>query len=135
MAISIGEIVEGKVVKTTNFGAFVRIEEGVEGLVHISELSNGFVQKVEDVVNVGDEVKVKVVSEKEGKIALSIKQATPKSTKPRNVDWFNDKEEENGDVSFEDKLSKFMKQSNENLQQARTRENKRSNNRRKNNNN
>ncbi len=132
MAISIGEIVEGKVVKTTNFGAFVKVEEGVEGLVHISELSDGFVQKVEDVVNVGDEVKVKVVSEKDGKIALSIKQAAPKTTKPSNVDWF--KEEESGDMSFEDKLSRFMKQSNENLQQARTRENKRSNNRRKNNN-
>lgn len=134
MAVSIGEIVEGKVVKTTNFGAFVKIEEGVEGLVHISELSSGFVQKVEDIVNVGDEVKVKVISEKDGKIAFSIKQATQRKTKPSDIDWAKISDDENKDMSFEDKLNKFLKQSNENLQQARTRENKRSNNRRKNNN-
>ncbi|MFB0972231.1 MAG: hypothetical protein QMB54_04525, partial [Neofamilia sp.] len=58
----------------------------------------------------------------------------PKSSKPSNVDWLKEKESENTDMSFEDKINKFMKQSNENLQQARTRENKRSNNRRKNNN-
>lgn len=134
MAISIGEIVNGKVVKTTNFGAFVKIEEGVEGLVHISELSNGYVKNVEDVVKVGDEVKVKIVSEKDGKIAMSIKQTIENKPRPAKKDWVSETKEDSKDMSFEDKLNKFIKQSNENLQQARTRENKRGNNRRKSNN-
>lgn len=134
MAISIGEIVNGKVVKTTNFGAFVKVEEGVEGLVHISELSDGYVKNVEDIVKVGDEVKVKIVSEKDGKIAMSIKQTTEKKNKPAQREWKTERREKPADMSFEDKLNKFIKQSNENIQQARTRENKRSNNRRKSNN-
>lgn len=133
MAVTIGEIVDGKVVKTTNFGAFVRIEEGVEGLVHISELSHDFVKNVEDVVNEGDEVKVKVISNKDGKIALSIKDTQEKDTAPKEFDWLGE-DKRSKDMSFEDKLNQFMKESNENLQQVRTRENKK-NNRRKNNSN
>lgn len=135
MAISIGEIVKGIVVKITNFGAFVKIEEGIEGLVHISELSNDFIKKVEDAVKVGDEVSVKIVSEKDGKYAFSIKKA--QSPKEKNNYFYSAEKIDNKrpeDMSFEDKLALFMKQSNENLQQARTRENKRSNNRRKSNN-
>lgn len=133
MEVTIGEIVDGKVVKTTNFGAFVRIAEGVEGLVHISELSHDFVKRVEDEVNVGDEVKVKIISNKDGKIALSIKETIEKDTTPAEFDWINGNEKSQ-DLSFEDKLNKFMKESNENLQQVRTRENKKHN-RRKNHNN
>lgn len=133
MEVTIGEIVDGKVVKTTNFGAFVRIAEGVEGLVHISELSHDFVKRVEDEVNVGDDVKVKIISNEDGKIALSIKETVEKDTTPAEFDWISGNEKSQ-DLSFEDKLNKFMKESNENLQQVRTRENKKHN-RRKNHNN
>ena len=75
--IEIGKIFKGKVVTVTAFGAFVEFIPGVEGLVHISKLENRRVAKVEDVVNVGDEIMVKVmeVDEKTGKISLSRKDA------------------------------------------------------------
>ena len=58
----VGSIVEGEIVNLTDFGAFVKLEEGVEGLIHVSELDNKRVEKPEDVVSVGDRVKVKVIS-------------------------------------------------------------------------
>lgn len=139
MAISIGEILDVTVIKTTKFGAFVKAQDGTEGLVHISELTHGFVNAVEDIVKVGDEVKVKVLSEKDGKISMSIKETMEKPNfKNKKKDLFKKEEVKQPtnpkDMSFEDKLSLFIKQSNENLQQARTRENKRGNNRRRNNN-
>ncbi len=71
-------ITGGKVTRTTQFGAFVELAPGVEGLVHISELDWKRVRKVEDVLNVGQSVKVKVISfdpEKQ-RISLSVKQTT-----------------------------------------------------------
>ncbi len=75
--IEVGKIFKGTVVTVTTFGAFVEFIPGVEGLVHISKLENRRVAKVEDVVNVGDEIMVKVmeVDEKTGKISLSRKDA------------------------------------------------------------
>ncbi|MEX2387771.1 MAG: S1 RNA-binding domain-containing protein [Phycisphaeraceae bacterium] len=69
-------IVEGKVIGVTEFGAFVELETGIEGLVHISELSDRRVGKVEDVLNPGDTNKFRVldVSEDNRKIRLSLKQ-------------------------------------------------------------
>jgi len=71
-----GSIVTGKVLRTTDFGAFVEIEPGFEGLLHISELAYERVEKVEDVVNPGDEVTVKIIKviPEEKKIGLSIKE-------------------------------------------------------------
>lgn len=70
--IKVGEIYLGKVVKTTNFGAFVDIFNGKEGLVHISKLSNKKVDKVESEVSVGDEILVKVIDiDSQGRINLS----------------------------------------------------------------
>jgi len=71
-----GEMFNGKVKKIMNFGCFVEIIPGTEGLVHISELSEGHVKKVEDVVSVGDVIPVKVLKvAKDGKIDLSLKEA------------------------------------------------------------
>ena len=70
----VGEIYDGTVVKTTDFGAFVQIRHKTEGLVHISELAPFRVKRVRDVVNEGDVIKVKVIEvSKEGKIKLSRK--------------------------------------------------------------
>ena len=64
----------GKVTRLMKFGAFVEILPGKEGLVHISQLANERVEKVEDVVNVGDEIMVKVTEiDKQGRINLSRK--------------------------------------------------------------
>ena len=72
-----GEIVEGKVVRITDFGAFVELEPGLDGLVHISQCAANRVAKVEDAVKVGDVVKVKVldVDPEKKRISLSIRQA------------------------------------------------------------
>ena len=73
----VGSIIEAEVVRVTDFGAFVELETGIEGLVHISELSEDRVEKPSDVVNKGDKPKAMVISvDKEAKkIALSIKAA------------------------------------------------------------
>jgi polyribonucleotide nucleotidyltransferase len=76
--ITVGEIYLGKVLRITPFGAFVEIAPGKEGLVHISKLSKKRVQKVEDVVKVGDDILVKVTDiDKQGRISLSRKDALP----------------------------------------------------------
>ena len=54
MSISVGDIVEGKVTGITKFGAFVECEDGTKGLVHISQISNDYIEKVEDVLKVND---------------------------------------------------------------------------------
>ncbi len=73
----VGAVIRGEVTRTAPFGAFVQIEPGVEGLVHISEISHQHIAKPEDVVNSGDLVMVKVlrVRAEDRKISLSIKQA------------------------------------------------------------
>jgi polyribonucleotide nucleotidyltransferase len=74
--IEVGNIYTGKVRRITSFGAFVEIAPGKEGLVHVSELAERFVKNVEDVVKIGDEVKVKVIGIDDlGRINLSKKQA------------------------------------------------------------
>ncbi|MCP4748436.1 MAG: polyribonucleotide nucleotidyltransferase [Desulfobacteraceae bacterium] len=72
-----GAIYEGKVVKTTDFGAFVQLAPGTDGLVHISQLANYRVKKVTDIVNEGDIIKVKVLEvSQDGRIRLSHKAVT-----------------------------------------------------------
>jgi len=74
---AIGQVVPGKVTKLVPFGAFVRVEEGIEGLVHISELAERHVEIPEQVVQVGDEILVKVIDIdlERRRISLSLKQA------------------------------------------------------------
>jgi len=77
--VEVGETYRGKVVNVKNFGAFVEILPGKDGLVHISELENYRVKRVEDVVREGDEVTVKVIAiDNLGRIKLSRKQALEK---------------------------------------------------------
>jgi S1 RNA binding domain protein len=127
MAIEIGSKVQGKVTGITNFGAFVELAEGSTGLVHISEVAEGYVKDVNDHLKVGDQIEVKVLSEKDGKISLSIKKAidrpegqTSYSKRPprqndrrpkdtRSKSNFKPKE------TFEDKMARFLKSSEENL--------------------
>ena len=74
---AVGQIVPGKVTKLVPFGAFVRVEEGIEGLVHISELAQRHVEVPDQVVGVGEEVMVKVIDIdlERRRISLSVKQA------------------------------------------------------------
>jgi small subunit ribosomal protein S1 len=81
-----GEIKKGKVTKLTNFGVFIELEPGLEGLLHISELADHKVESPEEVVKVGDEIEVKVlrVDPADRKIGLSRKR----------LSWEKDEEEE-----------------------------------------
>ncbi len=71
----VGDEVEGKVTKLASFGAFVELDGGIDGLIHISELSDDHVNRVKDVVNVGDTVKARVknISTEERRIGLTMK--------------------------------------------------------------
>jgi len=73
----VGEFFHGRVTRILNFGAFVEIFPGQEGLVHISQLADYHVDKVEDIVKIGDVIPVKVISiDEQGRINLSLKEAT-----------------------------------------------------------
>lgn len=145
-------IMTGKVFKIVAFGAFVRLSDGSSGLVHISEISDGYVQDVQDFLEVGTEVKVLVLAtEADGRRKLSIKKvsaqprlkkaapqpsedeltASREEKKRQKKQLAIDKSRENtkslfatppedpddagfgSGRSFEDKLAKFMKESEE----------------------
>ncbi len=138
MTPEVGMIVEGKVTGITKFGAFVQLENGKTGLVHISEISNEYVTDIADHIQMNQTVKVKVVSiENEDKIALSIKRATPRpaprpasaptTKKPANV-HFSNTAADMASLSFEDKLLRFKQDSDERMQSLkRNTENRRGN--------
>ncbi len=93
MKPEIGQIYEGKITSITNFGAFVTLPDGPDGMVHISEVSDRFVKNIQDVCHVGDVVKVKVISIADnGKIALSIKKAMDKPAFDKDKDKDKDKD-------------------------------------------
>ncbi|MFJ7637401.1 S1 domain-containing RNA-binding protein [Peribacillus sp. NPDC097264] len=128
MSIEIGSKVQGKVTGITNFGAFVELPGGSTGLVHISEVADSYVKDVNDHLKIGDQIEVKVISEKDGKTALSIKKAidrpegqTSSYTKrpPRQGDNRNKDFRSKGNFqpkeNFEDKMVRFLKTSEENL--------------------
>ena len=97
----VGDVIKGKVVNLLDFGAFVEVKEGVEGLIHVSEISWDHVEKPSDVLNVGDEVEVKILSidPEEEKVGLSMKalQEAPERSerKPRRRSNDNSKNRSN----------------------------------------
>lgn len=72
-SVEIGSTLKGNVESLQSYGAFVRLENGLSGLVHISQISNQRIKSADQVLNIGDEVNVKVIGIKDGKISLSIK--------------------------------------------------------------
>ncbi|MEF3306559.1 S1 domain-containing RNA-binding protein [Paenibacillus sp. GYB003] len=134
MAIEVGTKLEGKVTGITHFGAFVELSAGVTGLVHISEIADNYVKDVNDHLKLEDKVLVKVINvDKDGKIGLSIRQAVdrPPGERPdRPERGFNRDREDRGPrndrggrpfkpaanrLSFEDKMSRFLKDSEERI--------------------
>ena len=128
MALEVRAVVEGRVTGITKFGAFVALPEGKSGLVHISEVANAFVSDVHDHVQMGQTVKVRVLSiSPEGKINLSIKRAQDnpappakeprRSAPPRQEPAPKPNPERvaadppSNDQAFEDRLKKFMQES------------------------
>ena len=87
MEVTVGAILDGKVTGITKFGAFVALPDGRSGLVHISNISSDYVSDVNDVLRVGQEVRVKVLNiDQQNRINLSIKHTQPRpprSDRPR----------------------------------------------------
>lgn len=106
--VEVGAVVEATVEKVMDYGAFVRLDSGETGMVHISEIDKNYVKDIRDHVHENDKVTVKIIGQKEdGKIDLSIKQAEP---------GYEDRPRRSGkDPEFERKLKKFMSQSQERL--------------------
>lgn len=132
MSIEIGQIFEGKVTGITKFGAFVELPEGKSGMVHISEVSDTFVNDISEHLNIDDTVKVKVIGINEaGKISLSIRKAlpTPKpqrkfsSPRPQKVQApvatgnpdYDIPLEKSDNAAFEDMIAKYKQTSDEKL--------------------
>lgn len=108
MSIEVGSKLQGKVTGITNFGAFVEIEKGKTGLVHISEVADNYVKDINEHLSVGDIIEVKVINvEKDGKIGLSIKKAKEKPVRQKNP---RERTE-----NFESKMSRFLKDSEDRL--------------------
>lgn len=118
MQTTVGAVVDGKVTGITKFGAFVALEGGGSGLVHISEVANTYVNDISDYLTVGQAVKVRVMSIGEGgKINLSLKRAaeapTAQPARPPRPPRRGDGEAapQTADKEFEDRLKKFMQES------------------------
>lgn len=92
---TVGSAVKGRVMRTVSFGAFVEIVPGVEGLVHISQLSNERVEKTEDVVNPGDEVEVRILSLNPAERRISLSMRDPQQ--PRQERQQGDRPERGGE--------------------------------------
>ena len=99
MPLAVGQVVEGKVTGITNFGAFVELEPGVTGWVHISEVADVYVKDINEHLKMNDTVKVKILSMQDSKVGLSIRQVQERPRQSKQ--------------SFEDKLARFLKDSDE----------------------
>ena len=131
MQFQLGNILDGKVAKITNYGAFIDIEGGGSGMVHISEVANTYVKDINDHIKLGDMVKVKVIGiNEQNKVSLSIKatqelpasqqnQSRPRNASPRPAPAprsFNKTPaiQSTGDP-FEDMMNKFKRTSDDRL--------------------
>ncbi len=112
----VNSFVDGKVVRIKPFGAIISLEGGQQGLVHISHVSNKFVQDINDYISVGDIVRVKVLSidAESGKIALSIKEADSFKKKPAPSIFDEDVQKPvKESLTFEEKFKDWVRASNE----------------------
>lgn len=124
MQFTAGEIIKGKVTGITNFGVFVDLGDGKSGLVHISEVANSYVENINEILKIGDEVTAKILNiSDDGKISLSIKRAQENEKRPKrekklftqpkpdsSYTWTPKKQEP---ASFEEMMNQFKQSSDE----------------------
>ncbi|MFC2947137.1 S1 domain-containing post-transcriptional regulator GSP13 [Virgibacillus sediminis] len=112
-----GQIIEGKVTGIQPYGAFVALDEEVQGLVHISEITHGYVKDINEHLSVGEEVKVKVlnVDEEKNKVSLSIRATEEAPKKPAGNPRNNSPKQQDNDTAgfntLKDKLQEWIDQS------------------------
>jgi len=87
MELTVGAVLEGKVKSITNFGAFIALPENKTGMVHISEVANAYVSDIRQHLTEGQDVKVMVIGNENGKINLSIKRLEPKPQRENRPDF------------------------------------------------
>lgn len=127
MELSTGLLLEGKVKSITNFGAFIVLEDGQTGLVHISEISWNYVNDIREHLIEGQSVKVKVISiDDRGKVSFSLRQA---QERPRSANTYNRPkptrtEPPKAPQTFEEKLKQFMSDSDSKISGCRQYEHK-----------
>ena len=118
--LKVGDVVTGKVTGIQPYGAFVSLDEQTQGLVHISEITYGYVKEVGEFLNLGEAVKVKVleIDDEAGKISLSIRELLEKPTLPKRDDKPRkslqdriDEHDEEGFNTLKEKLAGWIKQS------------------------
>jgi S1 RNA binding domain protein len=123
MELTVGSIVDGKVTGIMKFGAFVSLPEGRSGLVHISEIAYTYVSEVSDYLQVGQEVKVKIIGiDDNGRINLSIKKTAEPPARPGRRSPPQGQPSAPAaprSASFEDKLKQFMQDSDSKLSGVR----------------
>ncbi|MDY0405258.1 S1 domain-containing post-transcriptional regulator GSP13 [Virgibacillus sp. 179-BFC.A HS] len=111
----VGQVLQGKVTGIQPYGAFVALDEDVQGLVHISEVTHGYVKDIHEYLTVGDEVTVKVLSidAENNKISLSIRatEEAPKQTKKPKQQAASQDDSNAGFNTLKDKLQEWMDQS------------------------
>ncbi|HPF56909.1 MAG TPA: S1 RNA-binding domain-containing protein, partial [Clostridiales bacterium] len=120
MELEVGAIYTGKVTGITKFGAFIELQPGTVGMVHISEIANSYVEKVSDFLTLGQEVKVKLISIGDGnKLGLSIKKVDPPApppSRPQTVRPQARPQEKKADLDpFEEMMAKFKQSSEEKI--------------------
>lgn len=149
MELAVGNIYEGRVTGITKFGAFVVLESGKSGLVHISEIANSYVSDISEHVKQGQKLKVMVLSiTEDGKINLSIKRAEqeakvsvpepPPRTFPSpaihskyTMAPATSPRENDSNLNFEDRLKKFMQESDSRIADSRQYSDRKQRNRRR----
>lgn len=133
MQSKIGEIYEGSVTGLTNFGAFIKLENGDTGMVHISEVAAVYVKDINEFLSEGQSVKVKVLTINDNKISLSIKQAQPPKKsetsenpgrRPAKTPYRDERNQASRNnagsaMSFEDMMAKFKADSEEKMSDLR----------------
>lgn len=136
MSNEVGQILDGKITSITKFGAFVSLPDNQSGLIHISEISDGFVKDINEHLSVGQSVKVRICSIDQNKrISLSMKQIKDEKKEVKKSQGVEQRKRIMPDeirvkkaetLGFEDMMSQFLKTSNEKISDLKkTVENKR----------
>ena len=93
--IKVGDVLDGKVENLKDYGAFIRLANGMSGLVHVSQISDKRVTSPEKVLKVGQDVQVKVIAIKDGKLSLSMKALLVKEDEPAEDEHYTMPKSEN----------------------------------------
>ena len=136
MDLEVGKILTGKVTGITKFGAFVTVAPGKMGLVHISEISRTFVNDIREHLAEGQDVDVKIIGfDSSGRLNLSIKAALPQESRPTRAaapprSFSPPKPPVAAEATFEDKLKRFMQDSDSKISDLKSQTTKKGSHRR-----